>query len=443
MFRRITKSEGDPVSLKRALLLAFALALVLAGCASKSAERAVSPVKVMKLESGTLAKEVSADGQAKALRTATVTSAVSGKVVRIAVKVGDRVEAGQPLIWVEDPLAPSQLRRLQAAVEGARVQVESARITTAQSAEQKSSDIEQGESDVKVAAIAVVKAQASLEAAETELTRKQDLLVKKAIAQTDVEKARLVRDQSKADLNSAQVKLAAEKERLAATRVNLSVDIQRSQEGAALASLRQAEADLESALAQQVQETVLSPIAGLVSQSNVQLGQDPSKMSEPLLTIVDESSLRVEAKFDERYASDIRPGLRAEARPVVDPNQLISLVVERVTPQSQEALLAVELRPVDGKGPRLTVDSYIRVRLDLETPSGILVPVAGIVWDSDGDPTVMLAQAGKAKSRKVRIVNQSESHALVSEETLQAGELLIFEGQTGLADGAEIRVVNE
>ena len=210
----------------RALLLVAILAIVLGGCASKKIKptAGATAVKVIKLEHGKLANEVSADGQVKALKTATVTSAVSGRVASVSVKVGDRVEEGQALIYVEDPLAPSNLARLQAAVEGARVEVQSARITTAQSAEQKSSDI------------AVEKAQVSLKAAETELNRKQDLLTKKAIAQSDVEKARLVRDQSQADLNSAQVKLAAEKERLAATRANLSVDLQRTQEGTALAS---------------------------------------------------------------------------------------------------------------------------------------------------------------------------------------------------------------
>lgn len=430
----------------RALLLASVLAIVLGGCASKKIEPSaggVTAVKVKELERGKLANEVAADGQVKALKTATVTSAVSGRVASVSVKVGDRVEAGQALIYVEDPLAPSNLARLQAAVDGARVEVQSARITTAQSAEQKTSDIEQGESDVKVATIAVEKAQVSLKAAQAELNRKQDLLTKKAIAETDVEKARLVRDQSQADLNSAQVKLAAEKERLAATRANLSVDLQRTQEGTALASLRQAEANLASALAQRTQEVVVSPITGLVAQSNVQLGQDPSKMSEPLLTIIDESSFRVEARFDERFARQIRPGLRAQAHPVVNPEETILMEVERVTPQSQEALLAVELRPVEGRGPRLTVDTYVRVRLDLDIPSGILVPLSAIIWGVDGKPSVMVAEGQHAKQREIAILNQDESKALVSEESLKSGELLIVEGQTGLEDGAEIRYVDE
>ena len=94
-------------------------------------------------------------------------------------------------------------------------------------------------------------------------------------------------------------------------------------------------------------------------------------MTGPLLVIIDESSFRVEARFDERFASQIRPGLRAQAHPVVNPEETILMEVERVTPQSQEALLAVELRPVEGRGPRLTVDTYVRVRLDLDIPSGI------------------------------------------------------------------------
>lgn len=429
---------------RKALVLIVLAVWSLAGCANKN-RQAKEPtlVKVVKLQSGSLADEVAGDGQVKAVKTATVSTVASGKVQRIGAKVGDRVEKGQPLVWVEDPLAPSNIRRLQAAVEGARVQVESARITTAQSAEQKTSEIQQGEADVKVAAIAVEKAKVSLGAAQTELTRKQDLLVKKAIAQTDVEKARLTKDQAQADLHSAEVQWAASKEKLQATRANLSVDIQRTQEGQALASLRQAEADLEAALAQQSQDIVLSPISGRVAEVNVQLGQDPSKISQPLMTIIDESALRVEAGFDERYSSLFKVGLRAQGRSVADPNLSIPLVVSYVTPQSKQGLVTVELRPAENTAPRLTAESYVRVRLELEKARGVMVPLAGIIWTEKGEPSVMLAQNKVAQQRSIRILDQNESQAVVSEDALKPGELLIVEGQTGLAEGSRVSIENE
>jgi RND family efflux transporter MFP subunit len=429
----------------RTLWLVLLSALVLAGCGGRAARKDEAPlVKVVRLQAGSLADEVAADGQVKAVKTASVTTVASGRVTRIAVKVGDRVEQGQPLVWIEDPLAPSDIRRLEAAVEGARVQLESARITTAQSAEQKASDIVQGESSVKVAAIEVQKAQASLGAAQTELTRKEDLLTKKAIAQTDVEKARLSRDQAQADLHSAQVRLASEKEKLAATKASLSVDIQRTEEGRALASLRQAEADLESALAKLSQDIVQAPISGRVAERNVQLGQDPSKMSTPLMTIIDESALRVEARFDERYAQLIRPGLKAEGRAVTEPDVAIPLVVDHVTPQSRQSLLTVELRPTDGTAPRLTAETYVRVRLELDTAEGILVPLPGLMWSENGTPAVMIVHGHTARKRSVTIVEQDESQALLKpDDAIKAGELLIVEGQTGLADGARVTYQNE
>jgi multidrug efflux pump subunit AcrA (membrane-fusion protein) len=122
----------------------------------------------------------------------------------------------------------------------------------------------------------------------------------------------------------------------------------------------------------------------------------------------------------------------------------IPLVVDHVTPQSRQSLLTVELRPTDGTAPRLTAETYVRVRLELDTAEGILVPLPGLMWSENGTPAVMIVHGHTARKRSVTIVEQDESQALLKpDDAIKAGELLIVEGQTGLADGARVTYQNE
>lgn len=399
-------------------------------------------VKVEKLELGRLASEIAADGKVRSGQRATVSGSAKGRVVRVSAKVGDQVEKGQPLVWVEDPLAPSNIRRLTAQVEQARAQLESARINTDQTAHQKSADVAEAASNVRLAQIGVEKSKSSLQSAQTELTRKQDLLTKKAIAQTDVEKARLTRDQTQADLRSSEVQLQDAQEKLAVAKASLTVDIQRTSVSEAEARVRQAEADLESALAQQSQEVIRSPIAGRVAEVNVQLGQDPSLSSQPLMTIVDDSEVTIVANFDERYSRRLRPGLTGQGRSVTDGKVEIPLVVERVDPESKLAQVAVELRLQNPGSVDLAADSYVRVRLQLDDPQGIVLPIGAVSWNDNGGASVMLAEGRFARVRPVKVKDQDESTVLVEEGDLKEGELLIVEGQTGLPDGSPITYGN-
>lgn len=421
----------------------LALALWLMGCSGikpgQGTPETTALVKVEPLVLGSLAREIGADGQVKADLQATVTSASSGRVVRVQGKVGQPVHAGDPLVWIEDPLAPSNIRRLTAQVEGARAQLTTAQVNTEQSAGQKRADVAQAEANVKLAQIGVQKAQAALDANQTELNREEDLLTKKALAKTDVEKARLSRDQARADLRTAGVQLSAAREKLRATQANLSVSIQRSQEGQALASLRQAEADLESALAQQTQDIVRSPISGLIAERNVEVGQNPSTLSQPMMLITDPTKLRVEARFDERYSERVKRGQRAEGRSVTNPTKTIPLIVEQITPETKQALIAVVLRVSSEKRVPLVPNEYVRVRLVLDDSKGILIPTNAVIWGESGDASVMIAEDGKAIKRSIVVADQDERQVLVTKGDLKAGQLLIVEGQTGLRQGALVR----
>jgi multidrug resistance efflux pump len=425
--------------MRTAIILCLLFAII--GCGeTPSGVESVPLVRVISVEHGSLENEISADGKVKAAKTASVTSTISGRVVSVGPKPGDRVVEGEPVIWVQDPLTPSKLHRLAAQVDGARAQLESAKLTTSQTAAQKASDVEQAVASVKEAEVAVEKSNTVLKASEAELVRKQDLLTKKAIAETEVEKARLQRDQSKQDLETSKIKLSAQKEKLLRTRQSLSVSVQSTEIDKAAASLVQAQADLESAQVQQSQQVIRAPITGVVVQRSVQVGQDPSVSSVPLLVIDDQSTLKIEAKVDERYATELRIGLQAVGRAAAQSDKEIPLVVDRITPESSGALVNVDFRPTKKLDVVLPTDSYVRVRLTLDNATGALVPISSVLWNRDGAATIVLVKDRKIEIRTVDILEQDTSHALVPATSLPKGTLLVTEGGAGLKDGQEVRV---
>ena len=427
--------------MKRLYGLALLCSLVLGGCQKAPSQLESLPlVKVMDIKHGTLAKEISADGAVKAAESAAVTSPISGRVSSVAVKPGDQVTVGEALLWVEDPLSPSKINRLVAEVESARAALESARLNTSQSVTQQASDVEQAEAEVRSAKVAVEKANTALQSAESDLARKQDLLKKKAIAETDVEKARLQRDESRSDLENAQIQWEAKKDLLARTKQNLSVSMQRTKIEQAAAQLRQAQADLDSAQVEQSQQVLRAPITGVVVERNVQVGQDPAVSSKPLLVIDAQTALRVEAKVDERYASDLRPGIEGTGHAIALAKEPIALVIERVTPESSGALINVDFRPKEGTGPLMPAGTYVRVRLTLNNEEGALVPVSSIVWNQNGEATVVTANDRKIRKQTVDILQQDSKNALVPAEALPEGTWLVLEGGAGLKDGQEVRI---
>ncbi|MCS7311613.1 MAG: efflux RND transporter periplasmic adaptor subunit [Acidobacteria bacterium] len=79
-----------------------------------------------------LRQVVAASGKIRPWTEVSVSSQINGRVWRVAVQEGDRVQKGQVLVEIDPVPLRTQLDRLQAALQAARQQVESARLTLEQ-----------------------------------------------------------------------------------------------------------------------------------------------------------------------------------------------------------------------------------------------------------------------------------------------------------------------
>lgn len=212
----------------------------------------------MKLEPRTLHPLILASGQITFAREAPLSSELLGRVARIRVREGERVESGQTLIELEPNAFAAQLEQQQALTRGARVAIE--------------------------------RAELELANAQNDHERKQQLAAAKFLGPN-------VLDDSRFRVEAARVELQARRE-----------------------SLRQSEAALNLARENLAKTAIKSPIAGVVVAVPIRIGETavPSSSGIPgsaLVTIADTSAMHAEVLVDEAEISGVKVGQQAKVFP--------------------------------------------------------------------------------------------------------------------------------
>ena len=281
-------------------------------------ERSDAPeVVVEPITRRTLQQIVSASGTIQPKLSVDISSSVAGRVTRLEVEEGERVTAGQFLLEVDPESVRSAVTRSEASLRAA-------------------------ESAQDAAAVRVQTAAVSLDLARETLERQQELWGQRLIS-------RETYDQALREVELQQHALEARE-----------VEVQTAEE-----RVHQERALLESAEYDVRQVTMISPIDGVVSRRNVEMGESVlvGTMSNPntlLLTIADFSILEAEVSVDEIDVPAVRPGQLATVAIDAFPDRTYD---GRVTEVGISALLA------GGQQGGAEATTYrVVVTLDEETP---------------------------------------------------------------------------
>ena len=249
------------------LIVALIAAMVWANFAFKKDEGTTVTVEAIRQRD--LESVVSASGKIRARRTVNITSEVSGKVVQLAVKEGDRVKTGQFLLQVDPRNLRSRLQVSESGLEQQRIALQQARI-------------------------AAENARADLSLAQEELARQRSL--------------------AKGSLTTKQALSQAE------TTVTLRQGALRNAEQAvsnASQRIKSQSADLESARHDLSRVTINAPIDGLVTRRNVEEGEAAvvgftNNPSVVLLVIADMSLIEAEIEVDETDVPTVALGQKTK-----------------------------------------------------------------------------------------------------------------------------------
>lgn len=241
--------------MKRVLVL---IAIITAGCAEPPP-----------------ADRIRVSGHVEATETRLAAEA-GGRILTIAVKEGDRVQQGQPILTLDTRDTQLAIERAKAERAAAEAQL---RLVQAGA---RMEDVRQAQAQVETARTDVAAAKTELDAAETDLTRFDTLLKNNSGSRKQRDDAAARRDLARDRVASAESRVKTAEEALARVKAGArreEVDAARARVDAVTAQINILEKGLGDA-------TLTAPIAGLVTEKLVEVGEViPPRV--PAVVIVD------------------------------------------------------------------------------------------------------------------------------------------------------------
>jgi len=270
-----------------------------------------------------------------------ISARISGHVSRLNVQDNQYVEAGTVLVEIDPTDYRVAVERAQADYNDARATADAASVNVPVTSVNTESQVSSADADVLNAQAGIKAARQQLEAAkanlqqadannvkaQNDLGRYKQLVEKQEISQQQydqavaaarageatVEAARATADAAAAQVTQAQGKLAQAQanQRAASTGPN-QIAITRSRAQSALAAAARKKADLDQAQLNLTYSKVVAPVAGIVSNRTVEIGENVSA-GQALMNLIplEGNDIWVTANFKETQLRDMKAGQKA------------------------------------------------------------------------------------------------------------------------------------
>ena len=343
------------VGMKKTYLIAGAVALALAGGGAWWWTQRDSAADVQyrtgKIERGSLLATVSASGAVNPVTQVSVGTQVSGQIKELYVDFNSLVKAGQLIAVIDPETFEYRVRSAQADVDAAR-----AAVMTAQA-------------NALASRASISRAQVDLNEAQRDFDRKQSLVEKQFIAQSEADKARALVNTTTESLKLAQAQAGVTEAQIKTAQANVA---QRE------AALAQARVDLQ-------RTRITSPVDGIVIKRAIEKGQTvAASLQAPELFVIAQnlSDMQVDASIDESDVGRIRTGQKATFTVDAFPGQTFEGTVRQVRKAAQNVANVVTYVAVVGfsnVGDRLVPGMTANVRIVTESRENVLkVPNAAL-----------------------------------------------------------------
>jgi HlyD family secretion protein len=363
---------------------------------------------------GALALTVDHEGKTRVKERYVVSSPLAGRLVRIGLHAGDRVEAGKTLLAVIEPTDPALLdvrARSQAL----------ARVDAADAARKKaSSDLEH--------------AQSLYAQARRELERDRRSYTHQGISQEDLEKATFGELAAGAAVRSAEFALKI-------------ADFEREQAQAALLHTRVAAPGDSESTPEPFRFDIPAPVSGVV----LHVYQESTTVVTPgakLVEVGDPAELECEIDVLSTDAVRVRPGQRVilehwgGERPlegrvrVREPSAFTK--VSALGVEEQRVNIIIDLTDTPSARPTLGDGYRLEARIVIWESADVLKVPAGALFRRGGDWAVFRVEDGRAVTHTIKVGHNNGLEAEVL-EGLSDGDRLLLHPSDRVADGVAIR----
>jgi membrane fusion protein, multidrug efflux system len=202
------------------------------------------------------------------------------------------------------------------------------------------------------------------------------------------------------------------------------------------AFLKQAAAARDMARQALEDATTASPYDGVVTARYLQRGEFVGR-GDPVVEIMDLSTLDAEMEIPERYAGELAVGIPAELT-VRSLRQPVEGKVTAVNPKVDVLTRTFRIKVgVDNRDGRLQAGLFVSAgfRLAVQTAQ-VAVPAEALIRD-EGRTTVWVVEAGVARQRRVTEGANLNGFVQIL-DGVREGETVIVSGMGGLVEGAEV-----
>ena len=428
---RTAKRNREPKPLLRLILLAVVLGAAAIG-AVFAYEKVNAPIAVQVVSvQGPVATDsageqmvLTATGYIIAAHKIEVASKVNGRVAWIGVDKGDKVQAGQVLVRLEDD-------EYRAQVEQEKGQLANLQAKLAEDEHgSRPEEIQRARADVDQAKADMADAKASLE--RTAQLVKEGVLAKQSLddaqAKYDGDVAKVASLQRTLDL----AVLGPRKE---------EIDQIRGQIEQAQGSLAYAQTQLDNTI-------IKAPVTGTILDRNVEKGEfittgfvGDKGAKGYIVTMADLNDLQVELDISQNDFPKLGPQQKGTVTTDAYPDKKYQGVIEQVSPEADRAKATVQvkvrvLNPDDFLRPDMnaTVAFYNDVKNQPTTAAKhVIVIPPGAVQNG----AVFVVADGRARKRPVSTDGTSDKGVLIA-SGLIGGEDLIVNPPAGLKDGQKV-----
>ena len=218
------------------------------------------------------------------------------------------------------------------------------------------------------------------------------------------------------------------------------IDQSRRASIAAQAALEDANSRLASAEKSYRSTTVTSPFSGVVSERPVSPG-DVVQPGTALFTVVDPSSMRLEASVPAEQLAAIRIGVPVNFTVSGYPGRQFVGRITRINPTADPTTRQVRIYvSIPNAGRALVGGLFANGRMSSATKMGLVVPASAV--DVRGSsPSVMRVRQGKVEKVQVQIgLSDKSSETIEILSGLQAGDTLLLGAAQGITPGTTVRV---
>lgn len=366
--------------IKITVVLILLIALSGASCKKKDAvavqqARPIEGVKVEQVRTAPLPDYYEAVGTVRARTASLLSSKIMGSIVALHVREGDRVRQGQVLIEIDARDAAAQLQRARAGMQEA----ESALVEVERS-------IEAAESSK-----ASAEAQSTL--ATSTFKRYKAMLEGKAVSQQEFDEVR----------TKHEIALTE------AARAGKMLDVLAARKRQALTRIDQARADVTSAQVHTGYARITSPVDGIVTARQADVGFTATP-GAPLLTVEDDSRYQLEASVEESQVVKLHAGDSAQAQiDALGGKELTGVVAEIVPaadPASRSYVVKIDLQTDEGL-PALKSGMYGKARFIAGQKQALSVPEKAVIQRGQLVGVYVVDEAGAARFRLIKTGKRS------------------------------------